>query len=48
MRTGIAALGQPIHPIGIELSRERRALAGLEVETLSSRDRNSPAPGVGD
>lgn len=28
------ALGQPIHLIGIEFSRERRALAGFEVETL--------------
>jgi len=29
------ALGQPIHLIGIEFSRERRTLAGFEVETLS-------------
>lgn len=28
------ALGQPIHQIGIEFSRERRALVGFEVETL--------------
>ena len=29
------ALGQPIHLIGIEFSRERRTLVGFEVETLS-------------
>jgi hypothetical protein len=28
------ATGQPIHLIGIEFSRERRALVGLEVETV--------------
>ncbi len=28
------ALGQPIHLIGIEFSRERRTLVGFEVETL--------------
>ena len=29
------ALGQPIHLIGIEFSRERRTLVGFEVETLT-------------
>jgi hypothetical protein len=29
------ALGQPIHLIGIEFSRERRTLVGFEVETLA-------------
>jgi hypothetical protein len=28
------AAGQPIHLIGIEFSRERRALVGFEVETV--------------
>ena len=26
--------GVPIHPIGVEMSRERRTLAGFEVESL--------------
>ena len=30
------ALGQPIHLIGIEFSRERRTLVGFEVETLDA------------
>lgn len=28
------ALGQPIHLIGIEFSREQRTLVGFEVETV--------------
>lgn len=30
------AEGLPIHLVGIEISRERRALVGFEVETLSA------------
>ena len=30
-----AAEGQPIHLIGVEFSRERRTLAGFEVESLA-------------
>ena len=32
------AMGQPIHLIGIEFSREQRALVGFEVETLLPPD----------
>jgi hypothetical protein len=30
------ALGQPIHLIGVEFSKESRAVVGFEVETLDS------------